>query len=123
MGINEVTTLLLFCETSDDSEKKALEAVLTPIAEKFKQKAEATSEDPECAFTIVTEKGGLSDRIRSMVGLSSADIQKPAVVLMDIPDDGGYYIADVSNDVTAETINALLADYKAGGKLERKQLQ
>merc|ERR1719217_1966246 len=57
--INEVTTLLLFCETSDDTEKKALEAVLTPIAETFLKKSEATSEDPEFVFTIVTETDDL----------------------------------------------------------------
>merc|ERR1711976_1120916 len=50
--INEVTTLLLFCENSDDSEKKALEAVLTPVAENFKLIADAASKDPEFAFTI-----------------------------------------------------------------------
>lgn len=124
--INDVTTLLLFCETSDDAEKKALEAVLTPIAEKFLKKSEATSEDLEFAFTIVTETGDLAERIRSMVGLASVEsgkTQTPALVLMDIPDDGAYYIADASKGVTAETVNAFLADYKAGGKLERKQLK
>merc|ERR1719446_1348642 len=70
-SINEVTTLLLFCETSDDAEKKALEAVLTPIAEKVKATAEALSDDEEFAFTIVTETGDLPERIRGMVGLDS----------------------------------------------------
>merc|ERR1711943_138695 len=45
--INEVTTLLLFCETIDDAEKKALEAMLTPIAENVIKTAEASASDPE----------------------------------------------------------------------------
>jgi len=118
--INDVPTLLLFCEASNDADKKALEAMLTPIAEKIMKKAEASGDDAEFAFTIVTESGGLGDRVRDMVGLEEK--QKPALVLMDIPDNGGYYVADASKAVTAETVEAFLADYKAGGKLERKQL-
>jgi len=123
--INEVTTLLLFCETSGDAEKKALENVLTPIAEKVMKTAEASSADPEFAFTMVTEAGDLAERIRGMVGLDSVKpgvTQTPALVLMDIPDDGGYYVADASKAVTAEAVEAFLAAYRAGGKLERKQL-
>jgi len=124
-NINEVTTLLLFCETSDDATKTALEAVLTPIAEKVLKKADASGEDAEFAFTMVTKTEELAERIRSMIGLKSVkagEAQEPALVLMDIPDDGGYYIADAGKGVTAEVVESFLADYKAGGKLERKQL-
>lgn len=119
--INEVPTLLLFCEASTDAEKKALENMLTPIAEKVIKNAQTSDEDPEFSFMMVTDaEDDLAERIRGMVGLKEKS--KPALVLMDIPDDGGYYLADASKPVTAETVEALLADYKAGGKLERKQL-
>merc|ERR1711943_48878 len=119
-GINEVPTLLLFCETSEDTAKKALESMLTPVAEKFQKAAEAASSDPEFAFTIVTDAGGLAERIRGMVGL--AEKTDPQLVLMDIPDKGAYYIGAASANLTAEVVESFLADYKAGGKLERKQL-
>merc|ERR1711976_922501 len=90
--INEVPTLLLFCETSDAAEQKALEAMLTPIAEKFQKQAAAADSDPEFAFTIVTEAEGLAERIRGMVGMPTGEKQDPQLVLMDIPDNGGYYI-------------------------------
>ena len=45
---------------------------------------------------------------------------KPQLVLIDIPDDGGYYVAEPA-DVTAESIQAFLDAYKAK-TLERKQL-
>merc|ERR1712232_244234 len=119
-SINEVPTLLLFCETSEDAAKKALESMLTPVAEKFQKAAEAASSDPEFAFTIVTDAGGLAEKIRGMVGL--AEKTDPQLVLMDIPDEGGYYIGAASANLTAEVVESFLADYKAGGKLERKQL-
>merc|ERR1712232_155707 len=119
--INEVPTLLLFCETSDDTAKKALESMVTPVAEKFQKAAKAASSDPEFAFTIVTDDaGGLAERIRGMVGL--AEKTDPQLVLMDIPDEGAYYIGAASASLTAEVVESFLADYKAGGKLERKQL-
>jgi len=117
-NINEEVTLLLFCESSNDAEKKALEALLTPIAETIQKKAEASGDDAEFGFLMATESEDLAKRIRSMVKLET---QKPALVLMDIPDNGGYYLGDAGKEVTAETVEAFLADYKAG-KLERQQL-
>merc|ERR1712232_1437849 len=103
----------------DSAEQAALEAVLTPIAEKVQKQAKDAGDDPEFCFIMVTEaSGGLADRIRGMMKLES---KKPSMVLMDIPDEGGYYVADADKGVTAETVEAFLADYKAK-KLERKQL-
>ena len=53
--INEVTTVLPVCETSDVSAQKAFLEAMTPIAEKFIAEANAQGEDsPRMAFLIVT---------------------------------------------------------------------
>ena len=44
---------------------------------------------------------------------------KPQLVILDIPDQGGYYVSE--DKVDAEGIAAFVAKFKAGG-LERKQL-
>ena len=55
--INEVTTVLPFCETSDVAAQKAILEAMTPIAEKFIAKAKAQGEDsPRLAFLIVSER-------------------------------------------------------------------
>jgi len=118
--INNMPTLLLFCETSKNTAKKMLEMRLTSVVQKFQKAAKAASSDPEFAFMIVTDAGGLADQIRGMVGLAKKT--DPQLVLMDIPDEGAYYIGAASANLTAEVVESFLADYKAGGKLERKQL-
>mmetsp|Transcript_52676 Transcript_52676/g.105754 ORF Transcript_52676/g.105754 Transcript_52676/m.105754 type:complete len:419 (-) Transcript_52676:37-1293(-) len=118
--INEVTTLLLFCESSEASEKKAFEDMLTNIAEDCISKAKAAGEDPELAFIIVTEGEELAERIRGMVGLEGA--KEPRLVMMDIPDNGGYYLSAAGASVSADSVKAFMGDY-AAKKLERKQLE
>merc|ERR1712232_1032804 len=63
-SINEVTTVLAFCETSDAATKKAVEEAMIPIAKHHIDDAKAKGEDqPSVAFSMVTDTGGLADRI------------------------------------------------------------
>merc|ERR1712137_436834 len=78
---------------------------------------DAAGED--LTFFYAKESDGPVPQVRKLTKLGDAG-SEPALVLLDIPDNGGYYTCDTK--VTAETIRAFLADYKAGGKLERKQL-
>jgi len=71
-NINEVATVIAFCETSDAAAQAAVEAAMTPIAMKYKEEAKAKKEeDPELAFFISTESAGLAVRIRGMLSLPS----------------------------------------------------
>jgi len=69
--INEIPTVLVFCETSDADEQKAIEDTLTPIAEKCIQAAKETGDDLAFSFVMVTESSGLAPRIRGMLQLPS----------------------------------------------------
>jgi len=117
--INEVVTFLLFCEKSDASQQKAFVETLEPLAKKFIAKAKEADEDPEIAFMVVTEEGDLAGRIRGMVGLP--DSGETRMVLMDIPDEGGYYVGDAGVDITPATVQEFIDKYQAK-QLERKQL-
>lgn len=74
-AINEVPQVIVFCETSDAAEQKAIEAALEPIAKTFLAKAKETGEDPELGFMMATS-GDLCGRIRSMVGLPTLPAQQ-----------------------------------------------
>lgn len=120
--INEVPTLLVFCEGSDAAGAKALEHALEPLAVKYIEKAKAAGEDVEVCFMLATNGADLASRIRGMVGLPSADgTAALRMALLDIPDSGAYYVAAEGTPVTAASVEEFLASYKAG-KLERKQL-
>jgi len=121
--INEVPTVLIFCESSDAAGVDALTQALEPVAAKYIEHAKATGEDPEVCFMIATRGAELAPRIRGMVGFPedpSAETA-PRMALLDIPDDGGYYVAPEGSEVTAASVKEFLASYRAG-KLERKQL-
>jgi nucleoredoxin len=88
-------------------------AVLKPIAEAAK------ASGSELLYFAANKSEGAVPQVRKLCGLAEAS-DKPQLVLLDIPDNGGYYVADPA-EVTTESIGAFLAAYKKGG-LERKQL-
>ena len=45
----------------------------------------------------------------------------PQLAILDIPDEGGFYVYEEEGAVDADSIASFVAKYKAGG-LERKQL-
>jgi len=117
--INDVPTVLLFCEASSAEEQKSFEACLLPVAERYIAKAKASGDDPEFAFTMATEASGLAPRLRGMLGLGEA--QTPRLALIDIPSDGAYYLAEEGLTVSTQAVEGFIANFTAG-KLERKQL-
>jgi len=122
--INEVPTVMIMCESSSKDEQKALETLLTPMAKSYVDKAKAAGEDdPEIGFMLSTDAEGLSGRIRSMTNLADPSTKEnPRMLILDIPDEGGYYVAPEGTAVTEESVKKFLADYTSKA-LSRKQLQ
>merc|ERR1712061_420851 len=112
-----------------------IEAV-SPIAKEYVEKDGA-----EMLFFVAKNESGVSSQVRSMCGLESAsksskqDVSPtkkpklvhtvssdtPTLVLMDIPDDGGYYIGRMSKELDGSGVKQMIQDWK-DKKLERKQL-
>lgn len=122
-NINEVPTVVVFCETQTAEEQNALQVELTPLAQKYLDKADG--EDPDFAFVMSTQSEGLGSRVRSMLGLPDcgkpAEPMAPQLALIDIPSDGAFYLAPKDTAINAATVEKFLADF-AKGSLERKQL-
>jgi len=117
--INEVTTLLVFCEESSAEEKTAIEQALTPIAEKYIAAAKAGG-DLEFAFLTCKSPGDeLGERLRGMLEIPAS--AKTQLTIVDIPDNGGYYLGPENQPITAASVEAFLAAYK-DKTLTRKQL-
>jgi len=114
--INEIPTVLVFCEDASDAEKSSLVSALTPVAQGYLDAA--GEDDPDFVFIVAKDKGGLADQIRKMTGLEAS--QPVSMILIDIPSDGAYYVAP-QGDVSTGAIEDFIAKYKAGG-LEREQL-
>jgi len=122
-NINEVPTVLVFCETSTADEQKALEAALEPVAKKFLEKQKDSEGDLDVAFMIATDPSGLAPQIRRMLNLPEVKEEKmaPRMALLDIPSNGAYYLADEGVAIDTASVEDFVAKFQAG-KLERKQL-
>ena len=81
--------------------------------------AEASGAAQSVYFYTAKAKGGVVDQVRKLTELGSPKAE-PAMILLDIPDDGGFYVAP-DGPITAESVTSFLDKYKEGG-LERKQL-
>merc|ERR1712217_869000 len=105
-GVNETPTSVAFCETSDAKTKKIVEDALQPLAEKYIADAKTQGdEDPQLAFVIATEGGGLSDKFRELLNMASANPESPPrLMLVDIPDDGAYYEGP-EGEITAAVVD------------------
>jgi nucleoredoxin len=110
-GIDEAPSVVVLMEECEKDVSDGVKNWLKPIAEKYIELGKKAGEDPEFNFFTASKEGGLSERIRDECSLEEKS--GPVVVLMDIPDNGGYYKGPTGADVTATSIEKLLADYSA----------
>ena len=112
-GINDELSLCVMLEGCDEATTNAAVAALESVAVASKAAKEDTN------FFVAEKAGDLATRIRDMTELGKAGAT-PQMLLMDIPDEGGYYVSD-AKEVTKETIAAFIDAYKAKS-LTRQQL-
>merc|ERR1711879_225383 len=114
--------VIAFCEACDAATKTTVQSAMTPIGKRYMELAKASGEeDPKFSFAVAMETGGIAEKVRSLMSMSSSPGSQPKLMLIDIPDDGGFYDGP-EGEITTEKVEAFLADYESK-KLERKQLQ
>merc|ERR1711988_10913 len=118
-GINETPSVILLMEGVAAEKQSKLSVALEDVAKRVFADAKAKKEEAEFCFFTGKSAGGITDRVRQLCQGGEATAQ-PQLFLLDIPDNGGFYQAEVS-DVTEKSITAFIADYKSGS-LTRKQL-
>jgi len=112
-SLNEELCLCVLLDGCDKQSVAACKAVLEPLAEAAEAAGSST------CFFYAPDSDGPVKQVRKLAGLGDV-LPSPQIVLLDIPDDGGFYVSPAT-EVTAETINGFLEAYKAKA-LERKQL-
>lgn len=123
--LNETPALIVFAEKSSDEDKAIMTAALRVPAEAA---FAAAGGEPEMVFATAYSPGNISQQVRSLCKLDESE-QAVAMVMLDIADDGAFYVwespkgdtMDTVKAITAASIDKFLADYKANA-LERKQL-
>jgi len=105
-GINETAALCVMMEGCDAAATSAACAVLEPIAEAAKKGKE------ELLFFYAPKAEGPTEQIRKLTKLG-APAATPQMVLLDIPDNGGYYVSPAT-EVTAPTEHAQFGWQQSG---------
>ena len=100
-GINETPSIVVFCENEDDDEQEAIVKAVQQVAEKRKTTHK---------FFYATQPGGPVGAVRKALGMENKLQDGPIVALVDIPDNGGFYVMPESkdDDITAEVIEKFL---------------
>jgi len=112
-GINDTLSLCMMMEGCSAEVQLSALTALTPLAERAKMREE------DILFFSATKDVGPVSQIRKLTNLGAAG-DKPILLLIDIPDDGAYYVCNAT-EVTTSVIESFLVSYKAC-ELERKQL-
>lgn len=121
--LNDTPAVIVLCEEASAGDQAAITAALTGPA-----KAAATGGEPDMIFATAHTAGNVSAQVRRLCELD--DSKGVAMVLLDIPDEGGFYVwegpkggssDDDAKAITQETIEKFVADYRAK-TLSRQQL-
>ena len=121
-GIQETPSLCLLMEKCSAEKQAELEAALAVPANAAAAKLKANpGSDPTMLFFTAKNEGGIGARLRQMCNLGDAEPDKASLFLLDLPDNGGFYVHS-GGEVTAESIATFLEFFKAGA-LERQQLR
>jgi len=97
-AINKFKCLLVFHEGGDDEEQDDIKQAVTTVAQ--------SCSDKNLRFFWATSSDGMAEDVRNFLNLGPVK-EKPLMVLVDIPDDGSYYISSETN-ITADTIRAFM---------------
>merc|ERR1712099_105642 len=104
-GINDTPALVFMMEKCEQALQQSILAAAEGVAKEY-----SAQEDLEMIFFAARKDGSISGKIRGMCKLDAAS-QPPAVVLLDIPDNGGYYISTQA-EVNEGSIRAMIKDWK-----------
>jgi len=117
-GLNDAPCVIVLADKATADDQAQANEALEPLAAEYKAAAQANGEDPEFLFFQANTSGGPVPRIRELCKLE--ETAEAQLILLDIPDNGGFYVGD-AKQLTTDGLRTWLSDYKAS-KLERKQL-
>ena len=123
--LNETPTVIVLCEEASAEDKKAAAEALAGPAKEALAAAAAAEMDPVLMFATGEEKSSVAEQVRKLCKLdeNAAAAGKAQMVLLDIPDEGGFYVWDNADGaaLNEEAVRAFTAAYSAK-TLKRQQL-
>lgn len=100
--LNDEKALIIFHENGDDDEHEEIKNIAKTVATELK--GDESKETINILWALTNK--GIVARIRSLTGLPEMS-EEPAMVLLDIPDEGGYYKTE-NVEITAESVKSFI---------------
>lgn len=111
-GLNDETCVIALLDGHAAADLAKIKANLQEVGKRYYDAAKSKGDDPEYRFFYADKNAGIASRIRELTGVTG-----PKTIVLDIPDNGGFYVAETEGDVQA-TLQAI-----KDGKLKRQQLK
>lgn len=120
--INAKPALVVLMENGDDSDQADAKEALLPFGTRLAKEKKDSADGPELLFFYAFEPSGMASQVRSLCKLPAVEKSgdDPVMILLNIPDKGGFYKSDAT-EVTTATVQAFVEGFQAGS-LERQQL-
>ena len=107
--------MIAFIECLDDDGQDAARKALESFAVTMTKERLTSPEGPEMIFFVSTNvSSAVAKQVRSLTKLDKK-VSTPALVILDIPDSGGYYVSALGEGagVDAGEVAAFIEGYKA----------
>ena len=119
--LNDEPCLCVLMDGSEgETERQAAwHAAVHEVAAEHASAAESSGTPPPVYFYTAKEEGPISDQVRKLTNVGRPKAE-PVMLLLDIPDSGGFYVAE-SAEISAQTVREFVAAYQAR-TLRRQQL-
>lgn len=111
-GLNGETCVIALLDGASAADVAKRKANLQEVGKRYYDAAKSKGSDPEYRFFYADKNQGIASQIRELTGVTG-----PKTIVLDIPDNGGFYVTETEGDVQA-TLQAI-----KDGKLKRQQLK
>jgi nucleoredoxin len=110
-AINDVPSLVVFCDGADDATKAKVKADMDAVAKEHWAECEAKGEDKKFAFFTANSTEGIAGRVRDLTKVSQSG-NNVKVVMVDIPAGGKHFHSDLTSTST-EALKGFMASYNS----------
>jgi len=125
--INDTPSIVIMCEEAEATVQDACEQAMIPLAKKYIKEATNIGDcsDVKYIFVMAKDRDEEMQRLKALTrkevgkALEKAG-SKPVMLLLDIPDNGGFYLS-TAEEITTESIAAFIHS-KEEGRETRYQL-
>jgi len=118
--INSKPAVCLMFEQEDDDAQATMAAAMLTVANASKAAGAGKDEGPEFICFTCNATGGIGDRVRELTK-TEKKTENPLLLILDIPDNGGFYVSDATDFDEPASIEAFIQAWRSKSA-KRQQL-